>query len=237
MWDLVSYNEKHNMANGEENRDGCNNNLSWNCGVEGETDDKKIHSLRIKQVKNFMAILLLSQGLPMILSGDEVLRSQHGNNNCYCQDNELSWFNWDLVKRNKEMFRFVKEMIAFRKRHPSLIRRRFVSGIKQKGARLPDITWHGKKINKPPWHNSEDNVLAFTLGAIGIEEDLHIILNMSPKKIRAELPRVQARKWYKAVDTAAKSPSDIKISSKQRVSCKKTCTVHARSIVVLESRA
>ena len=236
LWDLVSYNEKHNKANGEENRDGCNNNLSWNCGVEGDTDNPDILSLRRKQAKNFMAVLLLSQGLPMILSGDEVLRSQQGNNNCYCQDNELSWFDWELVDRNKHMFRFVKEMIAFRKRHPSLMRRRFVSGIKQKDARLPDITWHGKKLNKPPWKTYEDNILAFTLGGIDEEEDLHVILNMSNTKIQAELPAVKGRRWYKAVDTAAASPHDISRRTRQRLAGAKTCTVHGRSVVVLESR-
>ena len=125
LYDLVSYNDKHNEANGEDNRDGSNDNLSWNCGVEGDTDDRAVLALRRRQAKNFMAILFLSQGVPMILAGDEVLRSQRGNNNAYCQDNEISWFDWRLVETNRDMLRFTRELIALRKRHPSLRRKAF----------------------------------------------------------------------------------------------------------------
>ncbi len=128
LYDLVSYNDKHNEANGEDNRDGTNDNLSWNCGVEGDTDDAAVLALRRRQAKNFMAILFLSQGVPMILAGDEVLRSQRGNNNAYSQDNELSWFDWRLIETNRDMLRFTRELIALRKRHPSLRRRRFLTG-------------------------------------------------------------------------------------------------------------
>ena len=128
LYDLVSYNDKHNEANGEDNRDGTNDNLSWNCGVEGDTDDAAVLALRRRQAKNLMAILFLSQGVPMILAGDEVLRSQRGNNNAYSQDNELSWFDWRLIETNRDMLRFTRELIALRKRHPSLRRRSFLTG-------------------------------------------------------------------------------------------------------------
>ena len=131
LYDLVSYNEKHNEANGEDNRDGNNDNLSSNCGAEGETNDPEILSLRRQQARNCMAILLLSQGVPMILAGDEVLRTQQGNNNGYCQDNELSWFDWNLTEKHRGMLRFVTKMIAFRKRHPCLMRKHFLTGAKE----------------------------------------------------------------------------------------------------------
>src|SRR5205085_9911996 len=133
LWDLVSYNQKHNEANGEGNRDGLNENYSWNCGHEGPTSDPKVLELRRRQAKNFLATLMLSQGVPMILAGDEFLRTQLGNNNAWCQDNELSWLNWDLAKKNAEHLRFVREMIALRKRHPALRRKRFFEGRGHRG--------------------------------------------------------------------------------------------------------
>ena len=128
LYDLVSYNEKHNDANGEGNRDGIDDNLSWNCGAEGETDDPNVNALRERQIKNFAAVLFLSQGVPMFVAGDEVGRTQRGNNNAYCQDNELSWFDWTLVESNAELFRFFKQMIALRRGHASLRRRSFFTG-------------------------------------------------------------------------------------------------------------
>lgn len=237
LWDLVSYNKKHNEANGEKNRDGCNNSLSWNCGHEGETKDEAILALRRQQAKNFMAILLLSHGLPMLLAGDEVLRSQQGNNNCYCQDNELGWFDWTLTKKNEDMLRFVREMIAFRKRHRSLMRRRFVTGVKNPDDRLPDIIWHGRKVNEPPWHDPEATLLALTLaGSDDQEEDLHIIFNMGGKAVKVELPEIETRTWHRAIDTAAPSPDDIRQVPAQKAVGQQVCTVQARSVVVLEGR-
>ena len=140
--DLVSYNSKHNEANGEDNRDGINENLSWNCGVEGETDDPAVEALRSRQVRNFAAILLLAQGVPMILSGDEVRRTQKGNNNAYCQNNEISWCDWRAVEKHSDLFRFWKLMIDFRRRHPAVHRSRFFDGkLNDRG--LPDVSWHG----------------------------------------------------------------------------------------------
>ncbi len=238
LYDLVSYNKKHNEANGEDNRDGHDHNFSWNCGVEGETTDSAILNLRRRQAKNFFAILFLSQGVPMILAGDEVLRTQQGNNNAYCQDNELTWFNWNLVERNQDMLRFVKGMIALHKRHPCLRRHRFLTGTARGTARLPDVTWHGIELNEPLWSDPDAQVLAFTLGAINAdEEDLHIILNMSEDTLAMPLPRVAGRHWYRAVDTAQPSPADIVEPHEQNEMSEETCQVAPRSVVVFESRA
>src|SRR5205814_2251524 len=138
LWDLVSYNHKHNEANGEHNRDGMDDNLSWNCGHEGPTDDPAILDLRRRQAKNLVATLFLSQGVPMLLAGDEFLRTQQGNNNAWCQDNEISWVDWTLAPRNADFLRFVHEMIALRKRHPVLRRRQFFRGSGPTGHLEPD---------------------------------------------------------------------------------------------------
>ena len=166
LWDLVSYEQKRNEANGEESRDGCDNNLSWNCGIEGETDNPDVLALRRRQAKNFFGLLFLSQGVPMLLAGDEVLRTQDGNNNVWCQDNEIGWFDWGSVERNADMLRFVRELIALRKRHPSLQRRRFLSGQPRKGSELSDISWHGPDAELPPWDDPDGRSLAFTLAAV-----------------------------------------------------------------------
>ena len=123
--DLVSYNYKHNHANGEDGRDGTNENYSWNCGWEGETDDATINTLRERQIKNFLTILMVSQGVPMLLMGDEVGHTKHGNNNTYCHDNELNWFDWRLIRRNKTIYRFTQNIIRFRKKHHILRSRTF----------------------------------------------------------------------------------------------------------------
>lgn len=236
LMDLVSYNTKHNEANGQKNFDGGDNNNSWNCGVEGETKDEDILGLRKRQARNFMALLLLSHGVPMLLAGDEVLRTQKGNNNCYCQDNELSWFDWRLADDNDEMLRFVREMIAFRKRHPSLMRREFLKGPAAEG-RLPDVAWHGRRLNEPQWDNSDAHVLAYTLAAaVDGEEDLHVMLNMSDGPMEMELPVIPGRKWYRAVDTSRPSPADVLNAAVQPEAGGRTYAVAARSIAVLESR-
>jgi isoamylase len=153
--DLVSYNEKHNEANGEENRDGSNDNLSWNCGAEGPTDDAAINALRIRKQRNFIASNLLSQGIPMLLAGDEISHTQKGNNNCYCQDNELSWLNWNLNDEQKELLAFVAKMIDFWRKQPVLQRRRFFHDRAQRGAAVKDIQWFaptGKEMTNGDWH-------------------------------------------------------------------------------------
>ena len=145
--DLVSYNEKHNLANGENNQDGNNANLSWNCGVEGPTTDPAINELRARQRKNFAAILLFSHGVPMLLAGDEMGRTQQGNNNAYCQDNDMSWLNWDMAESNAGLLRFFQLMIAFRKRCPMLRRDTFALD----GETGFHVTWHGTKRMSADW--------------------------------------------------------------------------------------
>jgi glycogen operon protein len=237
LYDLVSYNGKHNEANGENNRDGHNDNLSSNCGTEGETSDPKILSLRNQQARNFMTILLLSQGVPMILAGDEVLRTQQGNNNAYCQDNELSWFDWTLTEKHCEMFSFVTKMIAFRKRHPCLMRKHFLTGKKGNSASFADVTWHGTKLNEPLWNNTDAQILAYTLGRQREEEeDLHIIFNMADHVVEMQLPPLSGRAWHRAVDTGQTSPGDILEPEKQLRTKESSYPVSSNSVVVFESR-
>jgi len=237
LYDMVSHNEKHNKANGEGNRDGDNQNHSRNYGAEGATDDPAINALRRKQVKNFMAILMLSQGVPMILAGDEILRSQQGNNNCYCQDNELSWIDWSLLEENQEMFCFTKGMISLRKRHPSLMQKRFLHGTKPVNGSMADISWHGVVLNKPEWGNSDSRVLAFTLSRVEPdEEDLHIMFNMSQKDVSMELPLLTRGSWHLAVDTARSPKEDIIEAEKQQIITTTTIRVKSNSIVVCENR-
>ena len=164
--DLVSYNDKHNEANGEDNRDGANDNLSWNCGGEGATDDPAIEALRERQIKNFAVILMMSRGVPMFVAGDEVRRTQKGNNNAYCQDNEISWFDWRLTEENRSLLRFWQLLIAARRDFHSLRAGRhgrfFAGEMNERG--LPDIAWHGTELNKPGWDDPNARCLAFTLG-------------------------------------------------------------------------
>ena len=143
MNDLVSYNTKHNLANGEFNRDGVDNNVSWNCGVEGPTDDPDIEGLRNRQVKNAFALLMLSRGTPMMLSGDEFRNSQNGNNNVYCQDSPLSWINWDNRDRYPDVYEFYRALVHLRRDHPVLRRREYFSGYNSTG--YPEISFHGEK--------------------------------------------------------------------------------------------
>jgi glycogen operon protein len=234
--DLVSFEHKHNEANGEANRDGSNDNLSWNCGVEGATGDPAILELRRRQAKNFMAILFLSQGVPMILAGDEVLRTQRGNNNAWCQDNELSWFDWGLVETNRDMLRFVRELIALRKRHPALRRRRFLTGRPEAGAEIPDIRWHGERLGQPPWQDHASRVLAFTLaGTHPREAPLHVMLNMTSTPCTAAVPQLPGHAWRRAVDTARAAPLDIAPPAEQARVPAHHCAVAPRSVVVLEA--
>ena len=237
LYDLVSYNEKHNQDNGEDNHDGDNQNHSWNCGAEGTTDAPAVNALRLKQVKNFMAVLMLSQGVPMILAGDEVLRSQQGNNNGYCQNNALSWFDWSLLEKNQEMFCFTKGMIQLRKRHPCLMQRQYLTGAMKDISNLQDIAWHGLQLNEPQWADSSSRVLACTLSRVEPEEeDLHIIFNMSEDSLSMALPELKERAWYLAVDTARSISMDIIEPEQQQAIRENNIQVCSRTIVVCESR-
>ncbi len=236
--DLVSFDGKHNEANGEANRDGSNDNLSWNCGAEGPTEDAVILALRRRQAKNFLAVLLLSRGVPMLCAGDEVLRTQGGNNNAYCQDNELFWFDWRRLESQREMLEFTRGMIAFRHRHASLTANRFYHGRIVPVRGIPDIAWHGTGLHRPPWGDAAARVLAFTIAGIGDgEPDVHAILNMSADAIEVELPALRGRIWHLAVNTAQATPNEIVEPARQTPLPARNHRIAGRSVVVLEARA
>jgi glycogen operon protein len=233
--DLVSYDSKHNEANGDENRDGSSDNLSWNCGAEGETDDANIPGLRHRQARNVTAILLLSQGVPMMLAGDEVLRSQRGNNNAYCQDNALGWFDWTPTESGTAMLRFVRELIALRKRHASLRRRHFLTGQPSPGQTRADVAWHGERLHEPGWHDAGARLFAVTLGGEEPgEAALHAVFNMDDCARTVQLPVPEGRHWRRIVDTARESPLDVVQAAQQGAIESDPCRVEARSVVVLE---
>ena len=207
--DLVSYDTKHNEDNGEHNSDGANDNQSWNCGIEGPTDDPEIESLRNRQVKNFLALLLLSAGTPMLLMGDEVRRTQRGNNNAYCQDNELSWFDWTLLERHADVHRFVRLLNQLRLRRDVA-----VEGTRMTLQQLldrADITWHGVALGCPDW-SEKSHSLAFTLRSLHGRYSLHGMINAYWEPLAFELPPVPegARGcWRRIIDTARASAEDI----------------------------
>jgi len=236
--DLVSYDSKHNEANGEANRDGADNNLSWNCGFEGPTNDQEVESLRRRQIKNFIAIMMVSQGVPMICGGDEVRRTQRGNNNPYCQDNEISWFDWSRAEKNHEMFRFCQRMIDFRKRNRALRRREFLQGEQGKpnDRGLIDIVWHGCRLSSPGWDDPNSRALGFTLAGFEQDSDIHVMMNMYWEPLDFELPTVSGRGWYRALDTALLAPSDIADPGAEVAISGNSYLVTARSVVVLVSK-
>jgi len=214
--DLVSYNEKHNAANGEDNRDGESHNRSWNCGVEGPTDDPEVRALRARQQRNFLATLLLSQGVPMLLAGDEIGRTQQGNNNAYCQDNELSWINWDLDAEQTRLLHFVQRLIQFRKQHPLFRRRRFFQGRFIESVGVKDITWlnpDGYEMSTEEWHNSFARCLGMYLAGAALEErderghlipddNFLVLLNAHHEEIPFVLPDYDGNAiWEVVMDT------------------------------------
>lgn len=235
--DLVSYNEKHNLENGENNNDGSNNNISWNCGYEGGTNDEEIIKLRDRQMKNFIAILMLSQGTPMILSGDEIKFSKKGNNNTYCHDNNFNWLDWNLYDKNKDFFMFFKYMINFRKKHSTLRREKFFTGKDITGNKIPDISWHGVKVNQPNW-DDDSHTLAFMLdgsiketGAEKIDNNIYVAINSYWEGLDFELPFPgKNKKWHLAVNTY-KNPAYYNEGREIEIKNKKI-TVKSRSIII-----
>ncbi len=229
--DLVSYNEKHNLANGDNNQDGNNANLSWNCGAEGATDDDAIDELRARQRKNFVAILLFSHGVPMLLSGDELGRTQQGNNNAYCQDNDVSWLNWDMATTNAGLLRFFQLMIAFRKRCPMLRRDTFALD----GDTGFHVTWHGPKRMSADW-SSESRSVAMQWTQLykdGSRVDLHFIAHAHWEDQQFELPDIGNRVWLRLVDTALPSPQDIAEEGREfPLSSQGNYPVKARSVAI-----
>ena len=238
LHDLVSYNVKHNETNAEDNRDGNNQNLSWNCGFEGETTDPAILALRDRQMKNLFALLMISQGTPMMLSGDEMQFSKRGNNNTYCHDNALNWLNWELLPRHREHFAFCQYMIHFRKNHPALQREGFFRGIDQSQDNILDISWHGVEVGKPDW-GEESHSLAFMIdgsmketGADKDDNNIYVTINAYWEDLVFQLPKPgKGRTWYLAVDTAQR-PGFYEVGKEPHIT-KSRVIVKSRSLAIL----
>jgi isoamylase len=206
--DLVSFNNKHNEANGEGNRDGADHNLSWNCGIEGPSADPEVERLRNRQIKNSLSLTLLATGTPMLLMGDEVRRSQGGNNNAFCQDNEISWFDWTLVKKHADIHRFVKELIALRMNRALPVER--LDMRLNELLRLQPFQWHGVRLNSADWGH-ESHTLAATVRLLGYPLISHIIVNAYWEPLEFEIPvlgEIQGS-WRRCVDTYLGPPDDI----------------------------
>ncbi len=217
--DVVTYNEKHNEANGEDNRDGSSDNHSWNCGVEGPTDDPAIDALRERQIKNMLATLLLAQGTPMLLAGDEFRRTQDGNNNAYCQDNELTWVDWSLRETNAELVRFVQRLTDLRRRYPILRRSRFLTGAYDEDLNVKDVTWidgGGNEIAGDAWGNShcfgmlvDGRAQPTGIHRPGVDATLLIVLNAHHEDVAFVLPSAAGgTTWTRLIDTSLPTDDD-----------------------------
>ncbi|WP_439558223.1 glycogen debranching protein GlgX [Dyadobacter sp.] len=240
LYDLFAYNEKHNEANGENNNDGGNDNHSWNCGVEGETDDPNINQLRHKQIKNALSILMVSQGVPMILSGDEMGVTKNGNNNTYCHDNELNWVDWGLLEKNADLFNFSKHIMHFRRAHPVLRSRTHFQHRDYVGSGYPDISFHGTQA----WHadfSASSRCLAFMLdgahakGGTIVDDTIYVALNSYWDALYYELPQLpNGRNWYLAVNTDMPSGQDIyEIGKEPKLDDQGRFLVGGRATVIL----
>jgi isoamylase len=215
LCDLVSYNGKHNEANLENNTDGSNDNLSWNCGTEGETDEREVLDLRRRLAKNLACVLLFSSGTPMILGGDEFLRTQKGNNNAYCQDNEISWFDWKDVSKNADILAFFRKAIALTRRYPILQRRKFFSGQDRDADNVPDISWYGSRGDKVDWNDPELRTLCYRLDGGEEASDrgdylLFFILNADHIMQSIGLPSPgDGKRWFRIIDTSLPPGQDF----------------------------
>ena len=234
--DLVSYNDKHNEANGEGNRDGANDNASWNCGVEGSSDDPAVEALRNRQVKNFLSLTLLALGTPMLSMGDEVRRTQSGNNNAYCQDTELSWFDWTLLEKHADVHRFAKSLIGFRgRRDVAMEETKLTLNALLRRAR---VDWHGVELGRPDW-SERSHFLSFTIRTLRGRLDFHGMLNAFWEPLSFELPLADPESrqpWQRWIDTSLASPDDICGWDTAPIIADATCRVEARSIVFLARR-
>jgi len=243
--DLVSYAEKHNMANGEDNRDGANDNHSWNWGHEGPTDDPAILALRGRLMRNAIAILMVCQGVPMIHMGDETAHTKYGNNNTYAQDNELSWLDWNRLEENAGLFRFFSRSIAFRMAHPALRRRYHLHERDMIDSGYPDISWHGLREGKPDW-SPHSRTLAFMLCGLHAvllpgqttDDYIYVAMNMHWEPHTFELPRLRdGRRWHLFADTYRLSPDDIHEPGQERLlRAQRNLPVGPRSVVILVGR-
>jgi glycogen operon protein len=241
--DLVSYNEKHNEANGENNQDGSNDNNSWNCGAEGPTDDPKIRALREQQKRNFLASLIFSQGVPMILGGDEMGRTQKGNNNAYCQDNDISWVSWILSPEQRQLLDFTKAVVAIRKSEPVLQRRKFFQGRALRGSGINDITFltpQGEEMKDEDWAGfvrcfgmrlAGDQINELDMEGLRVEGNtLLLLFNAHHEVIKFQLPAIASgKKWLHVLDTA-----NPKIGDKRELGSA-VYDVQGRSLVLLQT--
>jgi isoamylase len=240
--DLVSYNEKYNEANGEENRDGENHNRSWNCGAEGPAEDAEINNLRDRQKRNFLATLFLSQGIPMLLGGDEIGRSQKGNNNAYCQDNEISWFDWQSAE--KDLLEFTRQLIRLRKDHPVFHRRRWFQGRPIHGAQVTDIGWFtpdGAEMAEEHWNEGFAKALGIFLNGEGIQspdargervidDSFYVLFNAHHEPLQFTLPKIDwGAEWVAVLDTARSMPAE----EEQRYKAGEEVALESRSLKVL----
>jgi len=247
LQDLVSYNQKHNEANGEQNRDGMDNNRSWNCGVEGATDDAEINALRAQQKRNFLATLLLSQGVPMLLAGDEIAHSQQGNNNAYCQDNAISWIDWGAVNGGNKLIGFVQKLIAHRRNHPVFRRRNFFQGRAIKGVEVKDILWlrpDGKEMSDEEWNQEHARTLGMFLSGEAVDEldekarliqdeNFLLMMNSHHEEIPFLLPRVPSGMlWIVLIDTSCQ----IERGGNPPYEAGATYRLQARSLALLVQR-
>jgi len=230
--DLVAYDRKHNEANGEDNRDGADDNRSWNCGIEGPSENAKVEALRNRQVKNFFALELLSAGTPMLLMGDEVRRTQRGNNNAYCQDNEVSWFDWRLVERHADVHRFVTLLNAYRRRRDLAA----VTGRVSLNQLLDQakIQWSGVDLGRPDW-SDHSHSLAITLESTRGHFLLHGIFNAYWEPLAFEIPAQPTPKqhWRRCIDTALASPDDISPVEEAAIVSGSRYVAQPRSVVLL----
>lgn len=246
LHDLVSYNEKHNQANGEDNRDGESHNRSWNCGAEGPTDDPAVVQLRERQKRNFIVTLILSQGIPMILGGDEMARTQGGNNNAYCQDNEISWFDWDLQQENEDFLDFTRELIYFRRQHPVFRRRKWFQGRAIHGSGVSDIGWFnpdGQEMSDEQWEIGYSKAIGVFLDGSQIpspgpqgqrisDDSFLLFFNAHYELIEFTIPiSLQERQWQVVIDT--KEPRFVQET--QIFTGSQTVPIRERSLVVLRS--
>jgi glycogen operon protein len=229
--DLVTYNDKHNWANGEGNVDGHPENLSWNCGEEGPSSSREVLALRARQQRNFLALLFLSQGVPMLLAGDELGRTQRGNNNAYCQDNEISWVDWSLLERNADLLRFTRRLVRFRMAHPALRRRTFFEDEAR-----PPVAWHGTKLGKPDWTGESRTLGMHLLPAEG-DEAIYVAVNGHWEERTFDLPRLAAsRTWRRFVDTSLRPGEDAVEPGEEAPVPAARYVAGPRSVVVLVGR-
>jgi isoamylase len=242
--DLVSYAERHNEANGEASRDGFAPNLSDNNGIEGPSADPDVEAVRARQARNFLATLLVSLGTPMLLGGDEMRRTQRGNNNPWCQDNETSWYDWTLLDRHADLARFCRLAIRFRQSHPAFLRSEFYTGGDPDGDRVPDVAWYEADGSPHDW-SPRSRTLALLIDGDGVaspegrdDHDYYLMLNAGSDEATFTVAPVPPGhvSWYRAVDTAQPSPRDIAEPGHETRLAGSTCRVHGRSLVVLLSR-